>query len=299
VWSALADTFDLVASVPLEPVLLATLLYATSLVLTGWRWQLVLRAMRIESRLVHTALGILGSIFVNNVTPVSRLGGEAYRVAYISTKEEVGAGPATASVALDRCADLLPFGLVFLLALPAAWPHVSHTNHLVLGAGITLGLMLTLVLAYRMLPRVQAVVARLKKTLSLAAIDRSAIAWALVPASLAWFLDLSRLQILASTFGISLDLPQAATLSVLASLGGLVPILGGTGAVEGGMTAGLLLLGVPLETALAITVLERSISFVLATLVGGCAALAHGGGRLSQLVKSTSSAPDILPRTVE
>jgi uncharacterized membrane protein YbhN (UPF0104 family) len=67
---------------------------------------------------------------------------------------------------------------------------------------------------------------------------------------------------------------------MVAMLGGLVPTIGGLGVVEGGLTAALCLFGVELDKALAITALERGISYILATGVGGLVLLYVGGGEL-------------------
>ena len=295
VMSTITSTLQLIQSVPLAPIALAIGLYALSIVVTGLRWQLVLRAMGVPSRLLHTSLGHLGSIFVNNVTPASRVGGEAYRTAYIHAKTGVTVKQAAASIAFDRGVDLLAFGLVFLLALPTVWPLLDHADNVMVALGIGAVVVLTVVLVYRLMPRVRTAVSKVKDYFVSTEIDRRSLALALIPAVIGWAMDVLRVMIVASAVGVHLDIRQAAALSVLATLGGLVPTVGGIGAVEGGLTAGLVLFGVPLETALAVTLLERSISLVLSTLAGALAALGHGGGRLWQFVRSPSSVTGSIP----
>ena len=77
-----------------------------------------------------------------------------------------------------------------------------------------------------------------------------------------------------------LDGWQAIPLSMVVLVGGLFPTIGGLGAVEGGLTAALCLFGARLEQALAVTALERGISYVLATAAGGALLAALGGGSL-------------------
>jgi uncharacterized membrane protein YbhN (UPF0104 family) len=61
-------------------------------------------------------------------------------------------------------------------------------------------------------------------------------------------------------------------------LGALVPTLGGLGAVEGGLVAGLAAFGVDLPTAAAITAIERAISYGFST-GAGLIVIALLGGR--------------------
>ncbi len=67
--------------------------------------------------------------------------------------------------------------------------------------------------------------------------------------------------------------PTLSTLLIASSLEivvGLVPLLpGGLVLVEGSLISGLALLGIPLDVAMAATLIERGITFVLSTIVGG------------------------------
>jgi uncharacterized protein (TIRG00374 family) len=67
--------------------------------------------------------------------------------------------------------------------------------------------------------------------------------------------------------------PALSTLLVASSLEiivGLVPLLpGGLVLVEGSLISILALLGIPLDVAMAATLIERGITFILSTIVGG------------------------------
>jgi uncharacterized membrane protein YbhN (UPF0104 family) len=73
-------------------------------------------------------------------------------------------------------------------------------------------------------------------------------------------------------------LQQSATIAALSVAGGLVPTVGSLGAIDGAMVGGLMLSGATADTAVAVTILERTISFGLSTALGA-GALALVGGR--------------------
>jgi len=66
---------------------------------------------------------------------------------------------------------------------------------------------------------------------------------------------------------------------VVGVLGGFVPTVGGLGAVEGALVATLVLFGVPLDTAIAMTTVERGISYGSArcSAASSCSCSAAGG----------------------
>jgi uncharacterized protein (TIRG00374 family) len=98
--------------------------------------------------------------------------------------------------------------------------------------------------------------------------------------ALIWIEDLARLLVVGLAFDVRFSVPQAAALCVIAVAANFAPTVGGLGAVEGGLMGGLALFGVPIETAIAITTVERSISYGFSTVTGGIAVALLGGRRL-------------------
>jgi undecaprenyl-diphosphatase len=111
-------------------------------------------------------------------------------------------------------------------------------------------------------------------------LGRREIAGVLGYSALIWTEDLLRMLAAGAAFDVALSIPQASALAVTAILGGFAPTVGGLGAVEGGLIGGLVLFGVPLETAIAVTTVERLASYGFSTVTGGLTVAALGGRTL-------------------
>lgn len=89
----------------------------------------------------------------------------------------------------------------------------------------------------------------------------------------AWLLEAARLLIVIHALGLSLDAPAVVFVAVVNGLLTGVPVTpGGLGIVEPGIV-GLLALSLSRSDAVAVAVLDRSISFVSVVLLGGLAFL--------------------------
>jgi uncharacterized protein (TIRG00374 family) len=84
----------------------------------------------------------------------------------------------------------------------------------------------------------------------------------------------------AAAFGVFLSPSQAATLTSIRLLSGLIPIPGGVGVVEGSAIAALVWFGIPVETATAITIIERAVLYGCGTLIGAVSLALLGGRRV-------------------
>ncbi|MDW8283181.1 MAG: lysylphosphatidylglycerol synthase transmembrane domain-containing protein [Myxococcales bacterium] len=264
-------------------VLAVAALYAAWVYLGGRRWQTLLLGLEEAVRLRETILANLAFTFLNNVTP-GRLGGEIGRVVVLQLRTRVDLRRAAASAAYDRLLDWVPAPLFLLLALPAL-PDVARRGHLgplalVLAAGVAaLALLRAASGEHGWRQRLRAQLARVH-------LPRGPLLRALGISLLVWAADILRLAAAAAAFGVWLKPSQAVGLCFAAAAGAAVPMMGGLGVVEASLTATLCLYGVPVETALAIALLDRSISYVLATAASGLVVLALGGRRLWRAVRS-------------
>jgi len=282
----------------------AVLLYALSVLIAGLRWQLVLAGIghagsgggRLHSSsLADTCLTHLSSIFVHNVTP-GRVAGEVFRVAMLRRRTGISTKLAAASLGYDRLADAIPIVVLTALSLPtlkrvlaaAAGSRGSDILSLVGWALFGLAVLLAALLTLGRVPWLAAWRSRVSARFSAVRVRGQNFLLAIGCGFLLWGQDLARLCLVAAALHVPLSPWQAIPLSVVAMLCGLFPTIGGLGAVEGGLTVALCLFGISLDKALAITALERGISYVLSTAVGGLVLASVGGGELWRLSRKGS-----------
>jgi uncharacterized membrane protein YbhN (UPF0104 family) len=285
------SAFHQVTSLAPAVVALAAALYAANVVFCALRWRAALWALGEEVSVRTTTLGTLCSVFVNNVTP-GRVAGEMFRVGWLKHREGIELARGTASVAVDRLTDLVPIGLIGLLSLPTLRPYIEQLSApLILVAALT-GIALVVVVVTRRVPTLKARLAQVR-THIVGRVEKRArkLAIAILLAALAWLLDLARLSLIAHAFGFELGVPEAAMLVVMIIVGSLVPTVGGLGAVEGALAGALVWLGAPTDTALAITLVERAISYGLSTAAGGLTLLLLGGRKLWTTLQDRSAEP--------
>jgi uncharacterized membrane protein YbhN (UPF0104 family) len=278
---SLARALRLLGGVPVAYLLVAAGLYAVSVVFAGARWRTLLAGLGSRVGLGYLSLNVLAAIFVSNVTP-GRVGGEVLRVALLRQKG-VDVKRATISLAYDHLLNAVPISLLVCLALPTLRRLTHRLDGWLVGILVAGTAFLAALVIYRLTPRLRAWVDGWQERFRAARIPRPRLLAALGWSAAIWAQDLARLAVVAAAFGVKLDVFQLAVLAVVSVVGGLVPTIGGLGAIEGGMTAALVFFGVPTELAIAITLFERAISYVLSTCAGGLALLALGGNKLWSL----------------
>ena len=266
--AALAD-----ARLPL--VGLAVVLHAVGLAITGERWRVVIAALGGRVTLVRAILINLAGIFVRNATPTTGLGGDASRVALIRA-EGVGLPQAAASFAYVRLAEIPPLAVVVAASTPFALTLASRSRTMALVALLVVALCGVCVWVARRALRARGV--ELLGRTRHVRIGWSPLAAAIGYATLAQVETIARQIVVAAAFGLPLSIAQSAAVTVMGIAGGFVPTVGSIGAIDGSLVAGLMLCGATAETALAITVVERAISYGLST-AAGAAALGILGGR--------------------
>ncbi len=257
----------------------AALLYMISVVISGARWKMVLSGLGLPSRLKDTSAALLIGICVSNITPSSRISGEVCRITLIRKWAKIDLKRATISVLYDRIADFLPISVLFILSLTTLRTWIQKLAHTLVIPLIGLSiLLLTFFIIHRRFASFRRWLEVQKGKLSSVHMNRRKFCEAVGYSSLVWAQDIGRLMIVSAAFHVILNAHQAATLSLVMLICSVFPSIGGLGPTEGGLTAALHLFGVSLETAVAITVLERSISYIMSTCLG-CIALAALGGQ--------------------
>ena len=272
-WSAFTAAAALVAHARGSLIAAAFAIFLTSLVIVAFRWRLILRALGCSATVWDTGLTYAAGVCLSNVTPARVLGADAFRLAVIRSRTQASVKIAVASILYDRLSEAPAITILALLALSrlrAYW--------------WTAGVVVAIVAAFFLIaPLRRVATARIVAwhgTLVGVKMAGTSVAAAIGLSGLLYLQDTTRIFLIAGAFGVWLTPAQAATMSVIRLLGGAAPVPGGVGVIEGSQIAGLVLFGIPGETATAITIVERAILYVCGTLIGAAALAVLGGRRL-------------------
>ena len=267
---------------------LAFLAYYTSVFLYALRWKLILRGIGRDAPLMELTKAIMASIFMNNVTPLSRSGGEFLRIAWISKRADVPSGISAVSIVYERILETVPVFLLFLVGAS----YFSSTESLPF---ILLGMTGVFIiwtkwdsfvrLSLRVF-RTNVTEDEMKGIRDLRRMHDVNLA-AIVLSSSVWLLDVLRLKFIGLAFGLDLPWALVALVSIANLILGLVAVTpGGVGIIEGGLIGTLTYFGIPMALALPMTLLERFVSYVASSIVGFIVLLTSGGVEIWRALKS-------------
>jgi len=280
--------FSIIRGASLRYLLLAVGTYYLSVLIYSLRWKLVLKGMGRNISYWELVKAVLASIFMNNITPLSRSGGEALRVVWISKKANVPAGLSTVSIIYERLLEAVPVLILMLLGL--AYFSSETIDVLVILGVIVVSLIWikweTFVsfslrifktnLTYDELSKIR----ELKKQHSLNLLG-------ILLSSAVWILDVLRLKLIALTLGLRVSFVLLIVISIANLLFGMIAVTpGGVGIIEGGLVGTMTFFGIPTLLAVSMTLLERFVSYVLSTAVGFIVLVGSGGSEIWKALRS-------------
>jgi uncharacterized membrane protein YbhN (UPF0104 family) len=229
----------------------------------------------------RTTLINLAGIFVRNATPTTGLGGDASRIALLRA-DGVPLPQATASFAYVRLAELPPLAVVVLISAPAVARLLTRSMASMIAAAAAVTFLAALARWHR--ERLRRHFSALWARTEHLRLDPGSFGLAVFYATLAQVETIARQIVVAAAFGLPLTIQQSATVTAMTIVGGFVPTVGSIGAIDGSMVAGLMLFGANAETAVAITIVGRAISYGLSTAAGALALAVLGGRRALRAV---------------
>jgi uncharacterized membrane protein YbhN (UPF0104 family) len=262
-------------------VALALALHVVGLIITGERWRVVIAGLGTRLPLARTTLINLAGIFVRNATPTTGLGGDASRIALLRA-DGVPLPQATASFAYVRLAELPPLALVVLVSTPAVARVVSRSMTAVAATAVAAAVAAAVVWWNR--DRLRGRVVELWARTEHLRLDPRSFGLAVAYATLAQIETNARQIVVAAAFGLPLTIQQSATITAMTIVGGFVPTVGSIGAIDGSMIAGLMLFGANAQTAVAITIVGRAVSYGVSTALGALALALLGGRRVLKAI---------------
>lgn len=277
-------------------IALAIAVYFLSVGLWAIRWQVALSFINCRTSFGARYRMLCATIFLNNITPGARVGGDPFgRLYMLRRMENMSYSSGMASLVGERALTplivisffmaglLFQFGkgsLQLTLILIAAWvlaafaavfvprlffrkriavKGISSITNRVLGwfgkSGNTQEIIEGVETFYS---NSYATIDKWKKVLAIGSLTLSL-----------GILDVFRLYIIFLALGYQPSIPILLIASSLPTIVGIIPFLpGGLVLVEGSLISVLALFGVPLNLAMAATMIERGISFFLSTVVG-------------------------------
>ncbi len=268
------------ANLPL--LLLAFLTYYFAILIRAFRWRRMLVQVGIDRRHGYQLPGIPGtfqililSLFANCVVP-ARLG-DAYRSFLLKERSGASFGLGLGTILAERLIDVVVMvGVVItagVIVFGADVPGRAEQAFLLGVAVVIVGVVGALGLWFfrerieRAIPqRFTGHFQRLNK--GIFDILRKPLPFAGLGVVI-WLLDGLRVYLVAESLGASLTIPEAVVVSMLSALVTIVPFTpAGLGVVEGFMVWLLPQFGVPQDTAVAIALIDRSITYLSLLAIG-------------------------------
>ncbi|NJE10934.1 lysylphosphatidylglycerol synthase transmembrane domain-containing protein [Thermococcus sp. MAR1] len=313
-WAGTGDVLNILKTARPDYFLLAVLAYVLAVIMWALRWRVLLKSLGIKVPMKTIVGGLFVGIFINNVTPGARGGGEPVRMYYVSKRTGEPYGHIFATIMMDRIMDVIPVVVMLLLATVHVYRLGSFTLTLtiflldVVFAAITLatvGILLSerrtkgiLYWFYRQFGRimpkkamkyeerfiraVEVDVPRFQENFKVLMRHKVAFTLSLLYSFAFWFLVLLRSYFIFISINSPIGLPDVMVVQMIGIVVGMFSVIpGGAGLIEAINSAVYVLLGIDKEIAVTATLLERLISYWAPTAIGA-GVMTHFGIKVSQ-----------------
>ena len=322
------DVIVALAVAKLELIALAIAVQVFTYGLYTLRWQILNNLADIDTSFKKLFPMILVGLAVNNITPSGRGGGEPVR-AYILAKEDNYPMQETfATVVADRALDTFPFVVLAVITIIGMTFYFSFDLWLLIVmilAVIAIVALLAMIIYMSINPKfgkrvdgwiiklvrrfykknseelenkIHAVILDFQNTMKVVISSKKVTYYALPLSFVIWIFEILRVYIVFLAFGATVSPIIIGEVFIIASLVGMVPLLpGGLGAVDGIMVVFYSVAGISASVSAAATVIERLISFWMATILG-IVILPHYGSSILDR-SSIVSSEDELAEAIE
>ena len=266
----------------------AFLIYYVSFLFRGLRWRyLGLNAWEDRDELARGSSGnrslpsvmtcsllILCGWFVNSIAWLRM--GDAYRAYAFGSESGKGFSWSLGTILAERVLDMVTVATALIISVLLLSRTMESTISVILLfsaivmtaglIGVVVGLFYTGGRITNILPnRLRGALLRFKAGV-VGSFDRLPLLAVL--GSLGWLMEVLRLWLVVDSLGISIGFTLLVVVTIGGSVLSTIPTPGGLGAVEPGMTA-LLLLGISGPEAAAVTLCDRSITYLSVLVIGG------------------------------
>lgn len=295
-------------------VILAIIIQFIIIWLWNTRWSIICNSLDIpHKQLPLFAMTIVG-LAINDLTPSGRSGGEPVRAYLLSKTSSTEFKQTFATVMADKLCDTFPFMAlaIFAISYLMMYLHLSTALFTLLLVALCIFVAALIFIVFICINEtfgiktIQWVFRQLRKitsrdldkyedtaTTSLIGFQRSLIylmndkrllVIATIISFVVWFLELLRVYVVFMAFGVSVSLGMIASVFLVSTLIGVIPILpGGLGSIDGVMILLYSLAGISASVSTAATLVERMISLWMVIIIGVILLPFFGSGALDYI----------------
>lgn len=284
------------------------------------RWKILNNIAGLETSIKNLLPMILVGLAINNITPSGRGGGEPVRAYILSKEKNYPMEETFATVVADRALDTFPFVVLAVLTIIGMAFYFEFDLWLLLlmvVAVIAIVALLLLIIFMSINPgfgkkvdgwiiglvrrfykknseeleeKIHGVISGFQDTMKMVIYNKNALYYALPLSFVIWIFEIFRVYFVFLAFGAHVNPVVIAEVFILASLAGMIPLLpGGLGAVDGIMIIFYSAAGITASISAAATVIERLISFWMATILGLLILPYYGSAALDKISLGSSS----------
>lgn len=284
------------------------------------RWKILNDVADVNTSTLKLLPMVLVGLAVNNITPSGRGGGEPVRAYILAREENYPMEETFASVVADRALDTFPFVILAIIAIGGAVFYFNFDLWLIVVmvlAVMAIVVILILIIYMCVNPnfgkrvegwivglsrrfykknsvefeeKIHNVIKGFQDTMNHVIRNRKVLYYAVPLSFVIWIFEILRVYVVFLAFGANISPIIIAEVFIIASLVGMIPLLpGGLGAVDGIMIAFYAVAGISTSVAAAATVIERLISFWMATILGLLILPHYGASALDKISLSSDS----------
>ena len=317
------NVIDALKIAKLEYIAIAIAMQVFTYYLYTLRWKILNNVAGIDSSIRKLLPMVLVGLAINNITPSGRGGGEPVR-AYILAREEGYPMEETfATVVADRALDTFPFIVLAVLTIIAMTFYFEFDLWLLvlmIAAVIVIVALLAVIVYMSINPKfgkrvdgwiiglvrrfykknseeleekIHKVISGFQDTMRMVIYNKHAMYYALPLSFVIWIFEILRVYFVFLAFGAHISPVIIGEVFILACLAGMIPLLpGGLGVVDGIMIGFYSVAGISPSISAAATVIERLISFWMATILG-MVILPHYGSSILDKISFSSSSDEL------
>lgn len=298
-WVGIDQVINALKTAKLEYIAIGFVMQIFTYYLYTLRWKILNNLVGIDMGIKKLLPMVLVGLAVNNITPSGRGGGEPVRAYLLSREGGYKMQDTFATVVADRALDTFPFvvlAVFTIIGMAFSFKFNIGLLILMIVAVIAIIIILAIIIYMSINPafgervdgwiiglvrrfykknsesleeKIHSIIRGFQDTMKMLISNKTVLYYALPLSFVIWIFEILRVYFVFLAFGARVTPIIIGEVFILASLAGMIPLLpGGIGAVDGIMVTFYSLAGITKTISAAATIIERLISFWMATIIG-------------------------------